>query len=126
MARKRSPILTEGELRLMNILWEKGTATVKEVVDALPSDQRLAYTTVLTTMQNLEKKAVIAHTEKGRAFVYYPVVHQDEAQQKATRYIINRFFNDSPDQLVLNILEHEEIDAATLARLRKLLEESES
>lgn len=125
MARKRSPILTEGELRLMNILWEKETATVKEVVEALPEDQDLAYTTVLTTMQNLEKKGVIAHRERGRAYVYYPVVQQEEAQNRAMRYIINRFFNDSPDKLVLNILEHEEIDDETLERLKKLIKESE-
>lgn len=125
MARPKSPILTEGELRLMNILWDNGAATVKEVVNALPKDQPLAYTTVSTTLQTLEKKGFLRHEKQGRAFVYHPVIERSEARLSAARYIAGRFFDGSPGLLVLNILEHEEIDFKELQHLKQLLEESE-
>ena len=125
MARAKSPILTEGELRIMNILWKKGSSTVKEVVDALPENLDLAYTTILTTLQNLERKGVVGHIEKGRAYEYHSLVEQSEAQKSAMKYIVNRFFNDSPEQLVLNIIENEEIDSDVLKRLQSMLDENE-
>ena len=125
MTRPKSRILTESELRLMNILWGKGAATVKEVVNALSKDQRLAYTTVLTTLQTLEKKGFLRHEKQGRAFVYHPVVDRSEARLSAARYIASRFFDGSPGLLVLNVLEHEEIDFKELQHLKQLLEESE-
>ena len=73
MARKRSKTLTEAELRLMDIIWERGQATVAEVTAALPPPP-IAYNSVLTTMRILEQKGFVAHDEAGRAFVYRPLV----------------------------------------------------
>jgi len=126
MARTKSPILTEGELRIMNVLWKAGPSTVKRVVDSLPAELDLAYTTILTTLQNMEKKGVVSHKEKGRAYEYYAVVKQSEAQRSAIKYIVNRFFNDSPEQLVLNVIENEEIDPEVVQRLNSLLDESDT
>ena len=73
MARKKSATLTEAELRLMDIVWEKGKATVGDVVEALPGRTPLAYNTVLTTMRILEQKGYLKHEENGRAYVYQAV-----------------------------------------------------
>ena len=124
MARKRSPTLTDAELRLMEILWDKGRVTVGELVGALPKRRALAYSTVLTTMRVLEHKGYVGHEKSGRAFVYHPVVAKSEARRKALRFVLSRFFEDSPELLVLNLLEHEEIDSKQLARLRRRIEES--
>jgi len=118
-------MLTEGELRLMNVLWEHGSATVKDVVEALPKGQTLAYTTVMTTLQTLAQKGFLKHEKQGRAFVYTPLVSRKQTRQSAINYILSRFFNDSPELLVLNILEHREIDDKAQKQLRKLLKESE-
>jgi len=126
MARTKSPILTEGELRIMNVLWKAGPSTVKRVVDSLPAELDLAYTTILTTLQNMEKKGGVSHKEKGRAYEYHAVVKQSEAQRSAIKYIVNRFFNDSPEQLVLNVIENEEIDPEVVQRLNSLLDESDT
>ena len=86
MSRKPSPNLTEAELRLMEILWKKGRATVGEVVEAAEAAGRgpdLAYTTVLTVLRILEKKGYLRHEKEGRAFVYEPVVNRAEARAKA-------------------------------------------
>ena len=124
MARKRSSTLTDAELRLMNVLWDKGSATVGEVADGLPRGLPLAYSTVLTTMRILEHKGYVRHTKEGRAFVYHPVVNRGQASRNAVRHILSRFFRNSPELLVLNILEDEQMDAAELDRLRKLIQAS--
>ena len=121
MARKKSPNLTEAELRLMNVLWKLGRATVSEVIEALPAQPALAYTTVLTTLRILEAKGYARHTKEGRAFIYQPVMGRKEASSKAIRHLISRFFAGSPGQLVMKLLEEEEINAKELARIKKAL-----
>lgn len=118
-------MLTEGELRLMNVLWDHGSATVKDVVEALPNGQTLAYTTVMTTLQTLVQKGFLKHEKQGRAFVYTPLISRKQTRQSAINYMLSRFFNDSPELLVLNILEHQELDDKAQKQLRKLLKESE-
>ena len=124
MARRRSPTLTDAELRLMDILWEKGASTVSDVVEALPRGLSLAYSTVLTTLRILERKGHVTHEKHGRAFVYHPVVGRKEASRKAVRHLLSRFFDNSPELLVLNVLENEEIGSAELKRLKKMVEDS--
>jgi predicted transcriptional regulator len=126
VARKRSPSLTEAELRLMNVLWDKGAATVAEVSEALPEELGLAYNTVLTTMRILEDKGYVRHTKpkEGRAFVYRPLVEREEASRSAVRHVISRFFRDSPELLVLNLLQDRELSHQELQRIRQLIEES--
>jgi predicted transcriptional regulator len=121
MARKKSATLTDAEHRLMDILWAARTATVAEVTESL-GDPPLAYNTVLTTMRILEQKGYVHHAASGRAFVYSPVVERQEAQRTVVQHVISRFFNNSPRELVLNLLESEDIDDAELAHLRELIE----
>ena len=125
MARPRSSSLTEAEFRIMDVVWDKGGASVAEVAEALPADPPLAYNTVLTTMRILEEKGYLAHKKPkdGRAFLYTPVVGRAEASRKAVRNLVSRFFRNSPELLVLNVLEDDELSAAELKRIRKLIAE---
>ena len=123
MPPRKSATLTEAELRLMDVLWQRGSATVQEVLDSLPADQPLAYNSVLTTIRILEKKGYLGHTKDGRAYVYKPIVERQDATRSEVRHLISRFFKDSHEMLVLNILEDESIDADELRRLRGLLKE---
>jgi predicted transcriptional regulator len=121
VARKQSLTLTEAELPIMEVLWKKGEATVGEVADGLAKDRPVAYNTVLTLMRILERKGYVQHTKDGRAFVYQPVVDRGEASRTAVRQLLNRFFNDSPELLVLNLLRDEAIDEREIERLRGLI-----
>lgn len=125
MARPRSSNLTEAELRIMNVLWDHGPASVAEVAEALPKKPELAYNTVLTTLRILEEKKYVKHAKakEGRAFVYTPVVGREEATRKAVRHLVSRFFRDSPELLVLNVLRDEDLTQTELDRIRKLIEE---
>lgn len=125
MARKPSPTLTEAELRLMNIIWDLGPATVNDVLQELPREEPLAYSTVLTTMRILENKGYLRHKKQGRAFVYHPVIGQSEARQSALSHMMSRFFNDSPELLMMNLIEQEGLDAKDLERLKKMIQEND-
>ena len=121
MPRKKSPTLTEAEYRLMDIIWNRETVTVADVVDSL-GDPPLAYNTVLTTMRILEQKGYVRHKTIGRAFVYKAIVEREEAQRNVVSHVVSRFFNNSPRELVLNLIESGEVDEAELAHLLALLE----
>jgi predicted transcriptional regulator len=122
LPRKKSPDLTDAELRLMDVLWEKGTATVSDVVGSLPQAVPLAYSTVLTTLRILENKGYLRHTKEGRAYIYRPVLQRDQARARAVTYLLRRFFEDSPELLMLNLIERKKIDAKELRRLRRRIE----
>jgi predicted transcriptional regulator len=125
LGRKKSLNLTEGELPLMQVLWEKRRATVGDVVASLSADPPLAYSTVLTTLRILEAKGYVRHTKEGRAFVYEPIVIQAEASRKALDSLVNRFFGGSCELLVVNLLKEETIGHAELQRIKKMITESE-
>lgn len=125
MPRKKTPNLTEAELRLMDVLWEKGRASVAEVTEALPKDLGLAYNTVLTTLRILEDKGYLKHSKakEGRAFVYRPVVTREQASRNDVRNLLRRFFGNSAEALVLNLLEDEELGEDEIKRIQRLLKE---
>jgi len=124
LARTKSATLTEAELRIMNVLWEKGSATVHEVLQAMPAKPALAYNSVLTIIRILETKGYVKHVKDKRAHIYLPKVGRKDATRFEVRHLLTRFFGNSDELLVLNILEEKNIDADELARLRQLLERS--
>ena len=121
MPRKQSATLTEAELRIMNALWQRGPGTVQQVLDWLPQKPALAYNSVLTTVRVLEKKGYLDHLKDGRAHVYQPLVGQQEASRSEIRHLVNRFFRNSHEALLLNILRDDEINDRELKRLREML-----
>jgi len=119
--RKTSPTLTEAELRLMQLLWKRGPSTVQQLVAALEPATPLAYNSVLTTIRILERKRYVEHAKDGRAHVYAPVVGRSEASRFEVRHLLSRFFNDSHEELVLNLIEDKTLDEEELKRLRAAL-----
>jgi len=124
LARSKSATLTEAELRIMNVLWDKGSATVHEVLQALPSKPNLAYNSVLTIIRILETKGYVKHVKDKRAHIYLPKIDREDATRFEVRHLVSRFFGNSHERLLLNILEESSIDAEELARVRELLERS--
>ena len=125
MARKPSATLTDGELRLMRVLWRQGPSTVGAVVDAVASANPPAYNTVQTMMRILERKGFVSHRKDGRAFVFEALVDESRAQKNAIRHVLDRFFDNSPGTLVLSLLEHEDVPDAEVQQLRELIQRHE-
>jgi len=119
---RKSPTLTEAELRLMEVLWLKGSLTVHQILQALPANPALAYNSVLTTIRILEKKGYVKHAKDGRAHIYEPLVGREEATRSEVRNLVNRFFRNSHELLMLNLLEDKSLGAEELNRLRKLIQ----
>jgi len=128
LARKKSGNLTEAEQRLMEVLWRRGSGTVAEVTEGLPKKLNLAYNTVLTTLRILEDKGYVRHTKPkdAKAFVYSPIVTRAQASRSALRTVLSRFFANSPEVLVLNLLEDEKLSEAERARIARLLKEEDA
>jgi predicted transcriptional regulator len=125
LARKKSSTLTDAELRLMDVLWNKGPSNTTDVLKALPGDDKLAYTTVLTTLRILEDKGYVEHTKDGKAFVYHAVVDRASARRSALRHLVNRLFQNSPELLFSNLIADEKLTAKQLRGIKKMIEESE-
>ena len=118
MPPRKSNTLTEAELRLMKILWRRGESAVTDLVGALPDGEQLAYNSVLTTIRILEQKGYVEHRQEGRAFVYRPCVAENEASRSEVRNVLNRFFGNSSEKLVLSLLGDDGISSEELDRLR--------
>lgn len=125
MPPKPSSTLTDAELRLMKLLWSRGESSVGDLQAALPEDDGLAYTSVLTTVRILEAKGYVKHRKKGRAFFYTPVVLEMQASGTALRQTLARFFNNSREQLLLSMLGDKEISPRELRELKKRIAEAE-
>jgi predicted transcriptional regulator len=122
MPRPKSPTLTDGELRLMRVLWDQGESTVTDVVLAIQARPKPAYNTVLTLLRILEKKGYVSHRKDGRAFIFRPLVGRADARRSALSTLVNRFFEGSPRLLMLNLLEDDELSAETLRQLKQRIE----
>jgi BlaI family transcriptional regulator, penicillinase repressor len=118
---RQSEVLTEAELRVMRVLWERGASTVQQVLDLIRHKPPPAYNSVLTTIRILEKKGYVEHSKDGRAHVYVPLVQKEDASRSEIRRLVSRFFGNSHQNLVLNLLEDQGIGVDDLHRLRKML-----
>jgi len=120
MPRKKALVLTDHELRLMDVLWIKGQATVSEVTAALQPPV-LAYNTVLSTMRTLEQKGHVGHEETGRAFTFHPLIERTDAAKSAVDHVMTRFFQSSPKALALSLLDDVPLSDADREQIRLLL-----
>jgi predicted transcriptional regulator len=118
MPPKRSITLTQAELRLMKALWERGESTVADLVTATAGEGTLAYTSVLTTIRILETKGYVAHRQEGRAFLYTTCIGEVEASRSEVRHLLQRFFGNSRERLLLSMLGDDEISPDELKRLK--------
>jgi predicted transcriptional regulator len=124
MARRGSPVLTDAELRLMEVLWRVPSATVSEVAEAAGSPP-LSHSTVITTLRILERKGYVTHDEINRAYVYRSIVARDEAANKDVGHVLRRFFAGKPVDLAMRLFERDRPSDEELRRLRALIERYE-
>jgi predicted transcriptional regulator len=122
MPPKKSITLTEAELRLMKMLWARGESTVGELVEAMPDGAALAYNSVLTTIRILEQKGYVQHRQEGRAFLYMPCVAEQEASRSEVRHMMQRFFGNSRERLLLSLLGDDQVTPEELKRLRDVID----
>lgn len=118
MARPASPTLTESERAILEVLWKKKEASVREVADELSKRKPVAYTTVLTMFKILDKKGLVSHRTEGRAFIYSPAISRNEARKQALESLLRQFFNGSPSVLAQHLLSEHDMDLAEIKALQ--------
>src|SRR5438876_11832251 len=118
--RKRSLTLTEQELEIMKIVWERESVTVRDVYEALLERRKVAYTTVMTMMKILEQKQYLKKNQADRAYVYRPAQPKRQVIGDMVRDFINRVFNGSAEPLLVHLVEEHDISHKELAEIAKL------
>jgi predicted transcriptional regulator len=102
----------------MRILWRRGESAVTDLVAGLPDGEPLAYNSVLTTIRILEQKGYVTHRQEGRAFLYSPSIAEHEASRSEVRHVLNRFFGNSRERLLLSLLDDEDLSPEELRRIK--------
>ena len=127
MTRKKHPsgdrLLTEVELELMGIIWERDQVTVKDVVDALPKSRDLAYTSVATVMKILENKKMLVSQKCDRAHTYHPLVSRAKYESTSLRHLTKNVFQNDPSSMVMKLLNESQLSQEELQAIRKILNE---
>lgn len=126
--KKRSPSLTPLELQIMQVLWREGAGDVLHVQKNLPSGMNLAYTTVQTMLNVLQRKGKVRRKLKGRAYEYRPVLSEEKAVRHAVRDLVTRLFGGSSEELVMSLVKSRQLDPARMIALTKkiLAQEAET
>lgn len=115
--KKRSSSLTPLELEIMQVLWKNGPANVQAVQAALNPNSALAYTTVQTMLNILERKRKVKRTLQGRAYEYRAAVSEEKASTHALRDLVDRMFGGSAEQLVMSLIKSRQTDPERIAKL---------
>jgi BlaI family penicillinase repressor len=116
--------LTRLELQIMQVLWNKGPSTVQSVQQSLTGDS-LAYTTVQTMLNILQRKGKVKRKLLGKAYEYRPVLSRDKALREAARDMLDRMFGGSVEALLMSLVKSNQLDADQLAKVQKLIESQE-
>jgi BlaI family transcriptional regulator, penicillinase repressor len=120
--RRPSTTLTDQELEIMKIVWQRESATVRDVYEALRENRKVAYTTVMTMMKILEQKGYLKKKLVERAHVYTPVQAKQQGVRSMVREFVNRVFNGAAEPLLVHLVADRKLNRKDLEELARLLE----
>ncbi len=111
------------QLRIVQVLWNRGQATAREITDSLNEAEPIAHSTVQTLLRQLEAKGAVGHKAEGRTFVFFPKVKEEKVKSTAARELLERVFGGSVGSLVAHLLRDERLSRADLDELERLIKE---
>ena len=117
--------LTDLQLAIMRVLWDRGEATVLEVQERLRPERDLAQTTIATLLSRLEKRSVIEHRSEGRQFVYRPLVSEQEVRRSMVSELTTLLFDGSSAALMSHLLHAREMEPGDLDRVKRMIADTE-
>lgn len=115
--------LTDVELEMMNIIWARGSATVRDVLAALPTGRELAYTSAATIIRILQQKGVLQSEKQGKTHIYHPLLSKEEYEKSSLDFVVENVFSGEPSALVKRLVDSKNLSAAEKAEIKKLIEE---
>ena len=120
--RRSSNLLTDVELEFMTELWELGEGSVRDVLDQLPSDRNLAYTSGATILRILDDKGFVESRKVGKTLVYKPLLEKNKYQTRSLQNLSRTLFDDTPATLVARLVDDVELTDKDLEEIRALVE----
>jgi len=121
--RSRANLPTGAEMRILNVVWQLGAATVDQIVNAFPEGERPNYKTTQAFLRIMENKSFVRHTARGRVFVFEPTVSKEEIDQKSVEVLLAQNFGGSARGLFVNLLESDAVPVSELEALEKMIHE---
>jgi BlaI family penicillinase repressor len=125
MKRKINRPLGKLELEIMQIVWNLGEATVREVLNVINKRKDLAYTTIMTMMQNLEKKDYLEHVERCRRYFYMSRIKRELVEKRMLNDVLNNVFNGSPTRLINTLIDTGGLSKKEIDDIKDLLDSKE-
>ena len=123
MSKHKIHRLGDLQLKIMQVLWDRGEATVAEVLDSLNHETELAYTTMATMLRKMETRGLVSHRVEGRSFIYRTKVAAAEVSGGMTDHLMERLFEGSLTEMVSHLLTTREVSRAELTKLERLIAE---
>ena len=123
MNKRRIPRPTDGELEILQVLWDRGPSTVRQVHESLCRNRRTGYTTVLKLLQIMFEKGLVVRDESQRSHVYRPRCQQQQTQRHLVNDLVAKAFGGSVDDLVMQALKAKKVSEDELTQVRNLLDE---
>lgn len=124
--RAKSPTLTDQELEIMKVVWDRETVTVRDVYEALLEKRKVAYTTVMTMMNILEQKGHLEKSQEDRAYLYRSTKSRNQVIRGMVREFVNRVFNGSAEPLLLHLVEDRKLSEKDIDEVRALIRKEHS
>ncbi len=122
---KDEKMLTQTELELINILWKINEGTVNEVLEHLPKNRDLAYTSVSTILRILEQKKILKTRKEGRGHIYIPLISKQEYEARTIKDVVEKVFDGTPIALAKQLINSTKLSKAELGELKNLIEKME-
>jgi len=119
--RPKTPTLTEQELEIMKVIWERDQATVRDVYESLLERRKIAYTTVMTMMNILEQKKYLRKSAEDRAYIYRPAKPKTQVIKGMVREFVDRVFNGSAEPLLVHLIEDRKLSSKELDEITRMI-----
>ncbi|HWB32868.1 MAG TPA: BlaI/MecI/CopY family transcriptional regulator [Acidobacteriaceae bacterium] len=121
--RNRTSLPTTSEMRILHAVWALGEATVEQIVNFFPEDERPNYKTTQAFLRIMENKGFVRHTARGRVFVFQAIVEKDDVDQRSVEALLTQNFGGSATGLFVNLLESDTVPASEIAALEEMIRE---
>ncbi len=116
-----NPQITEAELEVMKVIWERFPISTNDIAAELESKSRWNVRTIHTLISRLEKKGAISHIKDGRVFIYSPVVNKEEYIRSESKTFLNKFYNGAVNKMIMNFMENDMFSAEDIEELKNIL-----
>ncbi len=110
------------ELQILSLLWDKGPLSARDILESMPDGKKRAYTTILSTMQVMEKKGIVSHSTQGVTHLFKPEITKKQVLKPFIKRVVSEFFSGNPSAVMETLLDDATVDQQELQKMKQLLD----